>query len=151
MLLRPYTPSNHAPPSRPTEEAQRELACHSDKGGVWNTKVFHQRRVYDSIEGKEEDMYVFDHLNTDPYDSKEPICNLVWLSQTLRDERTPGDTTGAVAAPADASGSGAGAGAGSGTSGSGAGSAGDSGAAAAGAAGEGGEAAAEGGAADGAA
>lgn len=34
-------------------------------------------------------MYVFDHMNTDPYKEDDPPCNLVWMSQTLPDVRTP--------------------------------------------------------------
>jgi len=101
------------------EEAQRELACHSKEGGVWSTKYFHERKSYDAVEGTTKEMYTFDYLNTKPYNADEPPCNLLWLSQTYRDDRTPGDTTGATPAAAAT----AGAGAASGEAGSGAGAA----------------------------
>lgn len=101
------------------EDAQRQLPVHKGTGD-WKTKKFHLKSMPDPMTGEAREVYVFDHISTTKLGKSEKANNLVWLSQTLRDVRTPDDTTGAAPAAA-AAGAGAGAGAGTGA-GAGAGS-----------------------------
>lgn len=105
------------------EEAQRLLECHQG-GPARATKKFHLRKVYNPITKEQEEMYVFDHMNVEPLKEDERQCNLIWLSRTLADARTP-DAPESATAKAEGEGeeATAGAGAGEGDASAGAGTA----------------------------
>jgi len=80
------------------EEDQRKLECHRhEEPSPWHTKLFHPTPFKNPITHTVEPLHRFMFLNEKPYEGEEPDLNLLWLSQTLPDLRSP-----AAAAPATA-------------------------------------------------